>query len=75
MFFIYVSEFQEETPMENKKHWKRGKETLTGSTTLIYITSCRDFKGREIIRGRDPKRNINNMQMVGDISTGGVTLL
>jgi hypothetical protein len=53
MFFIYVSELQEEEPMENKNHWKRGKETYTSIPTLIYMTSCREFKGREIIRERD----------------------
>jgi hypothetical protein len=37
MIFIYVSEFQEEAPMDNKQHWKRGKETYTGIPTLIYI--------------------------------------
>jgi hypothetical protein len=37
MFFIYVSEIQEEAPMDNKQHWKRGKETYTGIPTLIYI--------------------------------------
>jgi hypothetical protein len=37
MIFIYVSEIQEEAPMDNKQHWKRGKETYTGSPTLIYI--------------------------------------
>jgi hypothetical protein len=30
-------EIQEEAPMENKKNWKRGKETYTGSPILIYI--------------------------------------
>jgi hypothetical protein len=24
--FLYVSEIQEEAPMDNKKNWKRGKE-------------------------------------------------
>jgi hypothetical protein len=37
MIFIYVSEIQEEAPMDNKQHWKRGKETYTGIPTLIYI--------------------------------------
>jgi hypothetical protein len=44
------------------KHWKRGKETLTGIPTLIYMTSCREVKGREIIRERDPERNISSIQ-------------
>jgi hypothetical protein len=56
MIFIYVSEIQEEAPMDNKQHWKRGKETYTGIPTLIY-TSCREVKGRksserEIQKGR-----------------------
>jgi hypothetical protein len=58
MIFIYVSELQEEAPMDNKKHWKRGKETYTGIPTLIYMTSCREFKGREIIRERDQRRSV-----------------
>jgi hypothetical protein len=56
------------------KHWKRGKETLTGSPTLIYTTSCREVKGREIIRERDPERKISSIQTGGDIPTGGVIL-
>jgi hypothetical protein len=55
--FIYVSEFQEEAPMDNKKHWKRGKETFTGSPTLIYIhlaEKSREEKSseKEIQKGR-----------------------
>jgi hypothetical protein len=37
MFFIYVRELQEEASMDNKKHWKRGKETYTGIHILFYI--------------------------------------
>jgi hypothetical protein len=51
------------------KHWKRGKETLTGIPTLIYMTSCREVKGREIIRERDQK-NISSIQTGGDIDRG-----
>jgi hypothetical protein len=29
MLFIYAREIQEEEPMDNKKHWKRGNETYT----------------------------------------------
>jgi hypothetical protein len=54
MFFIYVSELQEEAPMD-KKHQKRGKEESTKSPTLIYTTSCRKKKGREIVRERDQR--------------------
>jgi hypothetical protein len=50
MLFIYVRELQEEAPMDNKQHWNRGKETFTGSPTLIYTKSCREVKGREIIK-------------------------
>jgi hypothetical protein len=73
MIFIYVSELQEEAPMD-KKHQKRGKEASTRSPTLIYMTSCREVKGREIIRERDQERNIRSMKTGGDIPTGGVTL-
>ena len=52
MIFIYVSEIQEEEPMENKQHWKRGKEKYT---------SYRKFKGRKITRERDPERNISKI--------------
>jgi hypothetical protein len=37
MIYIYVHEIQEETPMDNKKDWKRVNKTYTGSPTLIYI--------------------------------------
>jgi hypothetical protein len=47
MIFIYVSELHEEAPMDNEQHWKRGKETFTGSPTLIYTTSGRKFKSSE----------------------------
>jgi hypothetical protein len=50
---------------------KRGKEAYTRSPTLIYTTSCREVKGREIVRERD---QIRSMKIGGDISTGGVTL-
>jgi hypothetical protein len=50
MRFIYVSEIQEEALMDNKQNWKKGKETYT---------SYRKFKGRKIIRERDPERNIS----------------
>jgi hypothetical protein len=56
------------------KHWKRGKETYTGSPTLIYMTSCREVKGREIIRERDLEIKIRSMHTGGDIPTGGVIL-
>jgi hypothetical protein len=39
------------------------------------MTSCREVKGREIIRERDPERKISSMQIGGDIPIGGVTLL
>jgi hypothetical protein len=58
----------------DKKHWKRGKEASTRSPTLIYMTSCREVKGREIIRERDQERNIRSMKTGGDIPTGGVTI-
>jgi hypothetical protein len=37
-------------------------------------TSCREVKGREIIRERDQERNIRSMQTGGDILIGGVIL-
>jgi hypothetical protein len=49
MIFIYVIELQEEAPMY-KKHWKRETKKYAGSTILIYTTSCREVKGREIVR-------------------------
>jgi hypothetical protein len=52
MLFIYVSELQEEAPIDKENH-KRGKKAYIGSPTLIYMTSCREVKGRDIIRERD----------------------
>jgi hypothetical protein len=49
-FHIYAIEIQEEAPMDKKHHWKRGKEKFTANPTLIYMESCREFNGREIIR-------------------------
>jgi hypothetical protein len=31
------------------------------------------YKGREIIKEKDPDRKINNMKKEGDISTGGAS--
>jgi len=38
---------------------------------LIYTTSCREFKGGEIVRERD---QISSIKIGGDILMGGVTL-
>jgi hypothetical protein len=70
MFFIYVSELHEESPMD-KKHWKKENEVYIENLTLTYTTSCIEVKGREIIKKRDW---IRSMKTRGDISTGGVTL-
>jgi hypothetical protein len=56
-FFIYVSETQEESPMDNEKHWKRGNETYIGIPTLIYI-----LQKSQVIRDRDPEINISSIQ-------------
>jgi hypothetical protein len=69
MHFIYVNELHEESPMD-KKHRKREKEVYTEIPTLIYMASCREVKGRESVRERD---QISNMNIGGDILTGGVT--
>jgi hypothetical protein len=84
MFFIYVSELQEEAPMENHP-CKRGKEVYIGSPILIYMMSCREYKRREIVRERDQEQNIRSMKIGGvhefkkrlfreGIPIGGVTL-
>jgi hypothetical protein len=39
-----------------KKPSKRGNEVYTRSPTFIYTKSCREFKGREIIRERNQIR-------------------
>jgi hypothetical protein len=81
MIFIYVSELQEEAPME-KEHQKRGNKAYIGNPTLIYTTSCRKVKGEKL----SEKEIRNKMKMGGahevrerlfkeGISTGGVTLL
>jgi hypothetical protein len=74
MFFIYAIELQEEAMMDNWKHSKRGKETYTRVLTLIYMTSCREIKGRDNIRERDKERDISIIHTRGDILTGGVIL-
>jgi hypothetical protein len=63
MFLMYISELHEEAPMENKYHWKRGKETFH---RYFYIL--------KIIRERDLERKINSMQTGGDLPTGGANL-
>jgi uncharacterized protein with PIN domain len=40
MILIYVSELQEEAPID-KKHRKREKEANKGSPTLIYTKYCK----------------------------------
>jgi hypothetical protein len=42
MFFIYVSELQEEAPMD-KKHRKREKKAYTRNITLIYTEKLREI--------------------------------
>jgi hypothetical protein len=53
MIFIYVSELQEEAPMD-KKHQKRGKEASTRSPTLIYMDILQRSQGE---RNRQRKRS------------------
>jgi hypothetical protein len=72
MIFIYVRELQEEAPMDNKKHWKRGKETYTGSPILFYI--LQRSQGKRNHQRKRSERKIRSMQTGGDISTGGVIL-
>jgi hypothetical protein len=73
--FLYMSE-----SYKRKHQWKirnTGREERKHThevPTLINTTSCREVKGREIIRERDQERNIRSMQTGGDISTGGVIL-
>jgi hypothetical protein len=58
-----------------KKHQKRGKEESTRSPTLIYTTSCKEVKGREIVSTEKRERDqISSMKIGGDILIGGVTL-
>jgi hypothetical protein len=45
MVFIYVSKIQEKAPMDNKKLYKRGKETYTDIPTLICISQ--KIKGKK----------------------------
>jgi hypothetical protein len=49
---MHVSELHEEAPMEKKYH-KRENEVYTKIPTLIYMTSSREVKGREVVRERD----------------------
>jgi len=58
----------------DKNHPKRENKASTGSPTLIYMTYCREFKGREIIRERYQERKIISMKIGGDIPSGGVTI-
>jgi hypothetical protein len=44
--FIYVSDLQEEATMDKKSKWKQVQEDLQ----LIYMTSCREVKEREIVK-------------------------
>jgi hypothetical protein len=37
-----------------KEHQKRGNKAYTGSPTLIYMTSCREVKGKHIDMGSYP---------------------
>jgi hypothetical protein len=60
MIYIYVSEIQEEAQMDNKQHWKRGKETYTCIPTLIHILQ-KSQGNKNHQRERDPKRNINSI--------------
>jgi hypothetical protein len=39
---------------------------------VAYRTSCKEVKGREIMRERDTKRNISRIQIEEDILIGGV---
>jgi hypothetical protein len=38
----------------DKNPQKRGKEAYTRSPTLIYTTSCKEDRGRKIVRGSYP---------------------
>ena len=73
MLFIYVSELQEEAPMD-KNHPKRGNKESTRSPTLICMTYFREVEGREIIRERDQERKFISMKIGGDIPSRGVTI-
>jgi hypothetical protein len=66
MLFIYVSEIQEESPMDNKQHWKRGNETYT---------SYKKVRGRKIIREREIQKGILVAYKHGDVPTRGYILL
>jgi hypothetical protein len=39
----------------DKKHRNKIKGESTRIPTLIYMTSCREFKGRSIVREKDQK--------------------
>jgi hypothetical protein len=52
----------------DEKNQKRGKEENKESPILIYMTSCRKVKGREIVR--EVKRKIRIMKTWGDILIG-----
>ena len=80
MIFIYVSELQEEAPMD-KKHQKTRNKAYTRNLILIYTTSC-----RKITEEKLSEKNIKSMKIGGShevrerlfkegISTRGVTLL
>jgi hypothetical protein len=69
----------------DKEHQKREKKEYARSPIFIYMTSCREFKGREIIIERDYEINIRSMKIGGayevreilfeeGILIGGVTL-
>jgi hypothetical protein len=62
-----------------KKPSKRGNEAYTKSPTFIYMTFCRKYKGRKIIKGSYPlplmskgERKIKSMKIGGAMDTGGV---
>jgi hypothetical protein len=80
MIFIYVSELQEEAPMD-KEHKKRGNKSYTGNPTLIYMTSCRKVKEEKLSEKEIRSMKIGGVHEVREIlfregiSTGGVTLL
>jgi hypothetical protein len=63
---------------KRKHQWtirSTGREERKHMQEVPYCsTSCREVKGREIIRERDPERKISSMQTGGDISKGGVIL-
>jgi hypothetical protein len=80
MIFIYVSELQEEAPMD-KEHRKRGNKAYTRNPTLIYMTSYRKVKEEKLSEKEIRSMKIGGAHEVREIlfregiSTRGVTLL